>query len=126
MPTPRQAARDLREELGGLQRISVQICGANQAAHFVERCACSAVFLDHPARWPPGVRPGDLVSEEEAIAIFALDVMRFRFWRQSPGASLEGEALVELEILFDRIRRGVRSLTWQQTVRVRAVAISRT
>jgi Ca-activated chloride channel family protein len=114
------------EELGGLQRISVQNLRVRiKPLNFVERCACLGGF---PSTTLPDGRQefalGDLVSEEEAIAIFALDVMPIPLLAPNrPAASLEGEALVELEILFDEISdEGVRSLTWQQTVRVRAVA----
>ena len=112
-------------ELGGLQRISVQNLRVRiKPLDFVERYASLGSF---PSTTLPDGRQefalGDLVSEEEAIAIFALEVMPIPLLAPGrPAASLEGEALVELEVLFDEISdEGVRSVTWKQTVRVRAV-----
>jgi len=112
-------------ELGSLQRISVQNLRVRiKRLDFVERYASLG---NYPSTILPDGRQefalGDLVSEEEAIAIFALEVMPIPLLAPGhPAASLEGEALVELEVLFDEISaEGVRSVTWKQTVRVRAV-----
>jgi Ca-activated chloride channel family protein len=102
-------------ELGGLQQISVQNLRVRiKPLDFVERYASLGNF---PSTTLPDGRQefalGDLVSEEEAIAIFALDVMPIPLPAPGrPATSLEGAALVELEVLFDEISdEGVASPT---------------
>jgi len=112
-------------ELDGLQKVSVQNLRARiKLLDFVERYVSLGGY---PSTAMPDGRMefnlGDLVSEEERIAVFALEILPIPLI--APGkaaASLDGEALVELEVLFDLISDiGVRSVTWQQTLRVRAV-----
>jgi hypothetical protein len=66
---------------------------------------------------------GDLVSEEERAIVFALEALPIPSLPDgSPTASLEGEALLEVEILYDEITSdGVTSTKEQRTIRVLAV-----
>jgi hypothetical protein len=65
---------------------------------------------------------GDLTSEEERVAIFALAVLPIPLiaGTTTPAADLDGEVLTEVEILYDKIAAtGVSSHVERHTVRVR-------
>jgi Ca-activated chloride channel family protein len=66
---------------------------------------------------------GDLVSDEERWAVFALDVLSLPIGADGrPVASLEGEPLIEVEVVWDELgETEVTSHTHQQIVRIQAV-----
>lgn len=65
---------------------------------------------------------GDLISQESVTLIFQLEVLPLPLLPDgSAAASLEGEALVELEILWDDLTgREIKSCSHLQTVRIQA------
>ena len=66
---------------------------------------------------------GDLVSEEERVLVLVLEVLPLPLMGDGlPVASLEGEALLDLEIAYDEItEEGVHSRVEQRTIRISAV-----
>ena len=66
---------------------------------------------------------GDLVSEEERVLVLVLEVLPLPLMGDGlPVASLEGEALLDLEIAYDEItEEGVQSRVEQRTIRISAV-----
>ncbi len=67
------------------------------------------------------VQIGDLVSEEQRIAVFGLQVLPIPLLAPGrPAASLDGEALMEIEVLFDEVSEtGIASRAERHTLRVR-------
>jgi hypothetical protein len=64
---------------------------------------------------------GDLVSGEERVLCVALEVLPLPWVQGAPVVSLEGERLLELEILYDEIgESGIVSRVHHQIVRVQA------
>lgn len=64
---------------------------------------------------------GDLVSEEEQVACWAMDGLPIPVVDGEPVVSLEGEGLLDLEIVYDEIRKdGIVSETFGQVIRVKA------
>ncbi|MEZ5277103.1 MAG: VWA domain-containing protein [Opitutaceae bacterium] len=63
---------------------------------------------------------GDLVADEKMAAVFQLDVLAIpEIAPGRPAASLEGEGLVEAEMLYDRVEEsGIASVTETHTVRI--------
>ena len=66
---------------------------------------------------------GDLVSDEERVLVLVLEVLPLPLMGDGlPVASLEGEALLDLEIAYDEItEEGVHSRVEQRTIRISAV-----
>ena len=66
---------------------------------------------------------GDLVSDEERVLVLVLEVLPLPLMGDGlPVASLEGEALLDLEIAYDEItEEGVHSRAEQRTIRISAV-----
>jgi Ca-activated chloride channel family protein len=111
-------------ELDGLQKIASQNVRLRlRSLDFCESWRLLAAYPSVPL--PDGrteIAMGDLVSEESATAVFQLDVLPLPWLDDGrPAASLEGEPLVELEILWDDLTGGeVRSCSRVQTIRVLA------
>ena len=64
---------------------------------------------------------GDLMADETLAAVFRIDVLAIpELAPGRPAATLDGEALLEAEILYDEIvDGGIKSVTGMRTVRVR-------
>ncbi len=114
-----------RSELDGLQQITVQNLRLRiKSLDFVD--AVNSLGCCPELKLPDGrleYAVGDLMADEERVTVFALSVlpMPLLAGTQTPAASLEGEALVELEIIYDGISTsGVTSHTERHTIRVRA------
>jgi hypothetical protein len=62
---------------------------------------------------------GDLVSAENRVACFVLNVLPLPWVQGQPVVSLEGERLLEVEIIYDEIgETEIASHTFTQTVRI--------
>lgn len=111
-------------ELEGLQKIAAQ----NVRLRFQKGMFCEGwkLLASYPSVSLPDGRAeiavGDLVSEEAATVIFELGVMALPLLPDGgPAASLEGEELAVLEILWDDLSGGeVKSFSHQQTIRIQA------
>jgi Ca-activated chloride channel family protein len=113
-----------RAELDGLQKIAVQNLRLRfKALDFVDGIRSLGGYND--VTLPDGRHEfsvGDLTSEEERIAIFALAVLPLPLiaGTTTPAADLDGEVLTEVEILYDKITAtGVSSHVERHTLRVR-------
>jgi Ca-activated chloride channel homolog len=110
-------------ELDGLQKTAVLNLRLRfKLFDFVERLAGLGGYP--VTKLPDGrveVHVGDLVSEEQRIAVFLMEVMPIPLLAPGkPAASLEGEALVEVEIVCDVVSAAaVTSHTERHTIRVR-------
>ncbi len=64
---------------------------------------------------------GDLVSEEEQVVCWAMDGLPIPVVDGQPVVSLEGERLLDVEVLYDAIREDrIGSETFHQVIRVKA------
>lgn len=113
----------IASELSGLQHIAVQ----NLRLRLKPLDFCDGLFAlgNQPANQLPDGRiefcMGDLVSEEELIACFALSVLPLPCVNNKPVCSLEGEKLIELEVVFDEVTETeMASRTVTQTIRIQA------
>ena len=113
-----------RAELDGLQQTAVQNLRLRfKTLDFVEAMKslggyCEVKLADGRTEFAVG----DLVADEERVAVFALAVLPIPLLAgtTTPAASLDGEALVEVEIAYDEITQaGVTSHTERHTIRVR-------
>lgn len=110
-------------ELDGLQQLAVQNLRVRvQARDF---CDGYAALGEYPmVELPDGQREfalGDLVSEEERILCFGVQVLPLPAIDGRPAVSLDGEELLGVEVLFDEfVREGMVSRTIRQTVRIQA------
>ena len=108
-------------ELDGLQRLAAQNVRVRlQRLNFCEQFVALG---EYPATQLPDGRVefalGDLVSDEERIACFNLEVLPMPCINNQPVVTLEGEELLAVEVLYDEISAtGVASQTFTQTVRV--------
>jgi Ca-activated chloride channel homolog len=112
-------------ELDGLQKLAVQ--NLRVRLKRLDFCESFDLLSGYPSVDLPDGRKefavGDLVSDEERILCFALEVLPLPWVRGAPVASLEGEKLLELEILYDEIgASGIVSKTHQQLVRIQATS----
>lgn len=111
-----------QQELESLLKLSVQ----NLRVRIRRLHYCSGVELYSGYPFVPlfdggiEIAVGDLVSEEERALVLALEVLPLpKLPDDQPIATLRGEALLDLEFLFDEIRPdGVVSRKEQHTVRV--------
>ncbi len=113
-----------RAELDGLQNIAVQNLRLRfKSLDFVDGIRSLGGYND--VTLPDGRHGfpvGDLTSEEERVAIFALAVLPIPLLTSTttPAADLAGEVLTEVEILCDEITAtGVSSHVERHTIRVR-------
>ncbi len=88
-------------------------------------CESFQVLSGSPSVYLPDGRRefavGDLVSDEERIVCFAVEVLPLPSVQGAPVVSLEGEKLLALEILYDEISEsGLISKAQQQIVRIQA------
>ena len=110
-------------ELEGLQKLCVQ----NLRVRIKRGDFCEQYTLlgEYPTvELPDGRREfavGDLVSEEERIVCYGVEVMAMPLINGQPVFDPKGESLLELEILWDEISdKGIVSRTLTQTVRIQA------
>jgi Ca-activated chloride channel family protein len=111
------------EELDGLQKLAVQ--NLRVRLKRLDFCESFELLSGYPGVDLPDGRKefavGDLVSDEERVVCFGLSVFPLPWLAGSPVVSLEGEKLLELEILYDEIGDGgVVSKTNRQIVRIQA------
>lgn len=121
--SPEKLPAIFAHELEGLQSVAVQ----NLRVRLKRLDFCEDIFglNDYPFVFLPDGRTeiavGDLVSEEERVAVFALEVLPLPLLNGQPVASLAGECLLEVELAYDEITpEGITSKTWSQVVRVQA------
>lgn len=109
-------------ELEGLQRIACQ--NVRVRVRKLDFCENWALFASyHSVSLPDGrleISLGDLTSEESATLVFHLDVLPLPILPSGePVATLEGERLLELEILWDDLSTPeLASRTHTQTIRI--------
>lgn len=121
--TPEKLPVILKEELEGLQNISAQ----NVRLRFKRLPFCEqwGQLSDYPVVTLPDARAevavGDLVSEEDRVLVLLMEVLPLPLLNGKPVASLEGEALLEMEVLWDQIgEKEITSRTYEQTIRIQA------
>ena len=112
-----------REVLQGLQQTSAQNVRVRLKPS--DFCEALAQLGDYPVTSLPDDRVelslGDLVSEEERVLVLLANVLPIPLIDGRPAASLEGEKLLELEILWDEIgEREIKSCNHSQVVRIAA------
>jgi len=113
-----------KEELDGLQQISAQ--NVRVRIQKLDFCDEFQPLTGYPFSVLPDRRVeysiGDLVSEEEKILVLQLDVLALPLLPDNtPVASLEGETLLKLEVLYDEFgEKGIASIQQEQMVRVLA------
>lgn len=123
--SPDKLAEIFSAELDGLQSIAAQ--NVRLRIKPLDFCERMLVLADSPAiELPDGrleVAVGDLVGGEERMLVVLFEVLPIPLLPDgSPAATLEGEALVELEVAYDLIEEiGVSSHTWKQTMRIKTV-----
>jgi len=108
-------------ELEGLQKVAVQ--NLRVRLKRLDFCDGWISLGDYPSVALPDGRHefaiGDLVSEEERIAVFALSVLPLPMVQGKPVVSLEGETLLEMEVLYDEFSAdAITSKTVTQVVRI--------
>jgi ADP-ribosylglycohydrolase len=90
----------------------------------LHHCTGVSVLSDYPlvslAEGGLEIALGDLVSEEERVLVLALEVLPIPpMPDDTPAASLQGEALLDLEILYDElVPDGVTSSKEQRTIEI--------
>ncbi len=121
--SPEKLPAIFAHELEGLQSLAVQ----NLRVRLKQLSFCETLYglNEYPhVTLPDGrieVAVGDLVSEEERVVLFAMEVLPLPLIGGKPVADLQGEALVEVELVWDEITaEGIVSRSLQQTVRVQA------
>lgn len=112
-------------ELDGLQQVAVQNLRLRfKPLDFVDDCLSLGGY--NQVKLPDGrieYAIGDLMTEEDRVAVFVLSVlpMPLLAGTATPAATLEGEAIAEVEILYDAISAdGIASRSEVHTIRVRA------
>jgi Ca-activated chloride channel family protein len=104
--SPERFPEIFRQELDSLLKLSAQNVRVRlKKLHY---CTGVSVISDYlSVTLPEGgleITLGDLVSEEERALVLALEVLPIpNLPDGAPAASLEGEALLEVEILYDRL-----------------------
>jgi Ca-activated chloride channel family protein len=121
--SPEQLPGIFDAELDGLQKITAQNVRVRVAAG--EFCEAFAQLGDYPSVPLPDGQVefslGDLTSGEERILCFAVEALALPCINGQPVASLAGEELVKLEILFDEISAsGIAPQRIQQVIRIQA------
>jgi Ca-activated chloride channel family protein len=110
-------------ELDGLQKtVVVNLRVRMRVLGFVEGFSSLAEYT--MVSLPDGrteVQVGDLVSDEQRIVVFDLRVLPIPLVAPGvPAASLDGEALLEVEVVYDEISEtGIASKSERHTIRVR-------
>ena len=120
--SPEKLPAIFESELEGLQRTACQNVRIRvRKLDFCESWSLYAAFRSIPL--PDGrveISLGDLTSDESATLAFQLDVLPLPLLADgTPAATLEGERLLELEILWDDLTSpSLASRTHTQTIRI--------
>jgi Ca-activated chloride channel family protein len=121
--SPEKLPAIFASELDGLQKICVQ----NLRIRFKNDTFCErfALLGEYSSLALPDGRMeyavGDLVSEEERIVCFEVKVLALPLINGQPAFKLEGEPLIQVEVVWDEItEKGVVSRTLLQTVVIQA------
>jgi Ca-activated chloride channel family protein len=120
--SPEKFPAIFQQELDSLLKLSAQNVRVRlKKLHY---CTGVSVISDYPlvslAEGGLEMMLGDLVSEEERVLVLALEVLPIpSLPDDTPAASLKGEALLDVEILYDElVPGGVTSTNEQRTIRV--------
>ncbi|MHA3774860.1 ADP-ribosylglycohydrolase family protein [Verrucomicrobiota bacterium sgz303538] len=120
--SPEKLPGIFRQELESLLKLSAQNLRIRvKKLHY---CSGFGLLSDYPTvALPEGgveIAMGDMVSEEERVVVLALEVLPLPGVSSGPvPVSLEGEALLEIECLYDElVPEGVVSKKEQRTIRV--------
>jgi Ca-activated chloride channel homolog len=121
--SPEQLPAIFAQELDGLQKLAVQ--NLRVRIKRLDFCDSFELLSVYPCVDLPDGRKefaiGDLVSDEERIVCFALEVLPLPWVQGAPVVSLEGERLLELEVQYDEMGdSGIASRTQRQIVRIQA------
>jgi Ca-activated chloride channel family protein len=121
--SPEKLPAIFREVLQGLQQISAQ--NVRVRINPLDFCEAMAQLSDYPVTSLPDKRVelaiGDLISEEDRILVLMAQVLPLPLLNGRPVASLEGEKLLELEILWDEIGdKEIKSCRHVQIIRISA------
>lgn len=122
--SPEKFPAIFHQELESLMALSAQNLRVRlRKLHY---CTGIALLSDYPVVvLPEGgveIAMGDLVSEEQRVLVLAMEVLPIPLAGGAPAASLNGEALLEVEIAYDEVsENGIVSKTEQRTIRVAAV-----
>jgi Ca-activated chloride channel homolog len=114
-----------RQELESLLALSAQ--NLRVRVRKLHYCSGLALLSDYPVvALPEGgveIMVGDLVSDEQRVLVLALEVLPIPPLADgTPAASIEGEALLDVELAYDEIAEaGITSSTEQRTIRLSAV-----
>lgn len=121
--SPEKFSAIFEAELEGLQKITVQNLRVRlRRLDFCDSVQALGTYsqVERPDGWVE-YSFGDLISDEIRIACFALNVLPLPWVDGRPVVSLEGERLLEIEVLYDEIGEGViTSHTFNQLVRIQA------
>ena len=110
-----------KSELEGLQQITAQ--NVRLRVKRLDFCERWGQLSDYSFTRLPDDRIefsiGDLVSQEDRIMVLLMEVLPLPLLNGQPVASLEGEKLLELEILWDEIgEKEIKSCQHEQVIRV--------
>jgi Ca-activated chloride channel family protein len=110
-----------KAELEGLQQITAQ--NVRLRVEQLDFCERWGQLSDYAFTRLPDDRIefsiGDLVSQEDRIMVLLMEVLPLPLLNGQPVASLEGEKLLELEILWDEIgEKEIKSCQHEQVIRV--------
>lgn len=110
-------------ELDGLQKISAQ--NIRVRIKSLDFCDNLQALAELPKVTLPDGRIefalGDLVSGEEQVVCWEMDGLPIPMVEGQPVVSLEGEGLLDVEVLYDEIREeGIASETFHQVILVKA------
>jgi Ca-activated chloride channel family protein len=110
-----------KTELEGLQQITAQ--NVRMRVKRLDFCENWGQLSDYPFTRLPDDRIefaiGDLVSHEDRILVLLMEVLPLPLVNGQPVASLEGEKLLDLEILWDEIgEKEIKSCRHEQVIRV--------
>ena len=121
--SPEKLPAIFESELEGLQKICVQNLRLRiRTLDFCESLEPLGSYpaVGRPERWTE-YSLGELVSGESRVVCFALGVLPLPCVQGKPVVSLEGERLLDLEVLYDEItEKEIISRTFSQVVRIQA------
>lgn len=123
--SPEKFPAIFRQELESLMALSAQ--NLRVRVRKLHYCSGIALLSDYPlVALPEGgieIMVGDLVSEEQRVLVLALEVLPIPPLADgTPAASIDGEALLDVEIVYDELTEtGITSKNEQRTIRLAAV-----